>query len=66
MASAPSITRVRRYVNRLTSSKQLPVRRIEVEPGYEMQIDYGQGARCRDHTGKLRKTYLFLGTESFS
>ncbi len=50
---------VRRYVNRLTSSKQLPVRRIEVEPGYEMQIDYGQGARCRDHTGKLRKTYLF-------
>ncbi len=44
---------VRRYVNRLTSSKQLPVRRIEVEPGYEMQIDYGQGARCRDHTGSF-------------
>ncbi len=27
--------------------------------GQEMQIDYGQGARCKDHTGKYRKTYVF-------
>jgi transposase len=50
---------VRRYVNGLVSSKELPVRRIEVEPGQEMQIDYGQGARCMDHTGKFRKTHVF-------
>ncbi|AMV35669.1 Integrase core domain protein [Pirellula sp. SH-Sr6A] len=50
---------VRRYVASLTQSKVLPVRRIEVDAGHEMQIDYGQGARCLDHTGKLRKTYVF-------
>ncbi len=50
---------VRRYVAALTGSKELPVRRMEVEPGQEMQIDYGQGARCKDHTGKYRKTYVF-------
>ena len=32
---------------------------MEVEAGQEMQIDYGQGARCMDHTGKLRRTYVF-------
>ena len=50
---------VRRYVGRLTSSKELPARRMEVEPGQEMQIDYGQGVPCKDHTGKYRKTYVF-------
>ncbi len=33
---------VRRYVAALTGSKELPVRRMEVEPGQEMQIDYGK------------------------
>jgi transposase len=50
---------VRRYVGRLANTKELPVRRMEVEAGQEMQIDYGQGARCMDHTGKLRKTHVF-------
>jgi transposase len=50
---------VRRYVASLCNCKELPVRRIEVEAGQEMQIDYGQGARCIDHTGKLRKTHIF-------
>lgn len=50
---------VRRFVGTLINCKELPVRRIEVEAGQEMQIDYGQGARCMDHTGKLRKTYIF-------
>jgi transposase len=50
---------VRRFVGNLLESKELPVRRIEVAAGQEMQIDYGQGARCMDHTGKLRKTYVF-------
>jgi transposase len=50
---------VRRYVYSLTSIPETPVRRIEVEAGQEIQVDYGMGARCTDHTGKLRKTYLF-------
>jgi transposase len=50
---------VRRYVHWLGQSKELPVRRIEVEPGQELQVDYGIGARCLDHSGKLRRTYLF-------
>ena len=50
---------VRRYVGVLLESKELPVRRMEVAAGQEMQIDYGQGARCKDHTGQWRKTYVF-------
>ena len=50
---------VRRYVSALLESKELPVRRMEVAAGQEMQIDYGQGARCKDHTGQWRKTYVF-------
>jgi transposase len=50
---------VRRFVASLSNGKTLPVRRIEVEAGQEMQIDYGQGARCMDHTGSYRKTYIF-------
>lgn len=45
---------VRRFVGTLINCKELPVRRIEVEAGQEIQIDYGQGARCMDHTGKLQ------------
>ena len=50
---------VRRYVGNLLDSKELPVRRMEVAAGQEMQIDYGQGAKCKDHTGKTRRTYVF-------
>jgi transposase len=50
---------VRRYVRSLISAPDPPVRRMEVAPGQEIQVDYGMGARCTDHTGKLRKTYLF-------
>ena len=50
---------VRRFVGNLLESKELPVLRIEVAAGQEMQIDYGQGARCMDHTGILRKPHIF-------
>lgn len=42
----------------LTVSKELPVRRMEVELGQEMQIDFGQCAPSKDHTGKYRRTYV--------
>ena len=50
---------VRRYVRRLSEHSTLAFRRIEVEPGYEMQVDYGTGARCQDQEGKTCKTHVF-------
>lgn len=50
---------VRRFVHKLGQGTGLPFRRIEVDPGYEMQVDYGTGARCQDHQGVYRKTYVF-------
>jgi transposase len=50
---------VRRFVGRLCTQGQLPFRRIEVEPGYEMQVDYGSGARCRGADGKPFRTHVF-------
>ncbi|MFO0904509.1 MAG: IS21 family transposase [Pirellulales bacterium] len=57
---------VRRFVQRLQESSELAFRRIEVEPGAEMQVDYGTGARCADQTGVLRKTHLFRVVLSYS
>ena len=50
---------VRRYVRRLSQHSELAFRRIEVEPGYEMQVDYGTGARCQGPEGKACKTHVF-------
>ena len=50
---------VRRFVQRLTQRRELAFRRIEVEPGYEMQVDYGRGARCQDADGKYFQTHVF-------
>jgi transposase len=57
---------VRRYVRRLTASTDLAFRRIEVAPGYEMQVDYGSGASCLDEAGKRCRTHVFRGVLSFS
>lgn len=50
---------VRRFVKKLSRSHEPPFRRMEVEPGYELQVDYGMGARCDDGYGKLGKTHVF-------
>lgn len=57
---------VRRYVRRLTEGSDLAFRRIEVAPGYEMQVDYGSGAPCLDEEGKRCRTHVFRGVLSFS
>lgn len=44
---------VRRFVKSLGTSSALPFRRIEVEPGWELQVDFGAGRPCRDHTGLI-------------
>jgi len=50
---------VRRFVRKISRTRELPFRRIEVEPGFEMQLDYGMGVKCKDHEGKLRKSHVF-------
>jgi transposase len=50
---------VRRYVRLLSERSEFAFRRIEVEPGYEIQVDYGTGARCQDAEGKWFKTHVF-------
>jgi transposase len=37
---------VRRFVKQLGKSSALPFRRIEVEPGWEMQVEFGMGRPC--------------------
>jgi transposase len=55
-----------RYVKNLGSGTELPFRRLEVEPGTELQVDFGTGRRCRDHSGNMRKTYVFRAVLSHS
>jgi transposase len=50
---------VRRFAKKLLLVHNPPFRRIEVEPGYELQVDYGMGAKCHDGYGKLGKTHVF-------
>jgi transposase len=50
---------VRRFVERLTGRTPLPMRRMEVEPGEEAQIDFGTGIPITLPDGKRRKTHVF-------
>lgn len=49
---------VRRYVAQLNQASPLPFRRMEVEPGHEAQIDFGQGAPLVDKDGRKRRTHV--------
>ena len=49
---------VRRLLKRLGSSRPLPFRRMECEPGQEAQVDFGTGARILTPDGKRRKTHV--------
>lgn len=57
---------VRRYVGRLSTTTELPFRRLEVEPAAQMQVDFGTGARCKNHEGRWIKTYVFRAVLSHS
>ena len=57
---------VYRYVNKLGQATPLPFRRMEVDPGSEMQVDFGAGARTTDSQGKLGKTHIFRAVLSHS
>ena len=51
---------MRRLALRLLPKLELSFRRIEVEPGAELQVDFDQGAWVMDN-GKRKQTHLFRG-----
>jgi transposase len=50
---------VRRFVRRLGHHQPLPFRRMECEPGQEVQVDFGSGIPIRQPDGKRRRTHVF-------
>lgn len=50
---------VKRYVRRLVQVHALPFRRMECEPGAEMQVDFGQGAWIAEEGRRRRRPHLF-------
>lgn len=48
-----------RFARRLAAAQTLPFRRLEVAPGAELQVDFGQGAWVVDEQGKRKRTHLF-------
>jgi transposase len=56
---------VKRFVRRLVRKMEPPFRRMECEPGQELQVDFGQGAWIVEN-GKRRRAHLFRGVLSHS
>lgn len=56
---------VRRFVLRQVGPQELPFRRMECEPGQELQVDFGQAAWVVE-AGKRRRPHLFRGVLSHS
>lgn len=54
----PSYYSIRRYVRALRDVPQAPFRRMECEPGVEVQVDFGSGAPVIDRQGKRRRTHV--------
>jgi hypothetical protein len=50
---------VRRFIEHLGVKKPLPFRRMEVEPGHEAQIDFGNTALVIDANGKKRRPWVY-------
>ena len=57
---------VKRYVHTLRRSDPELVERIEVQPGEEVQVDFGCGPVLIGADGKRRKTWIFRLVLSFS
>lgn len=57
---------VYRFVSKLQEKSELPFRRIEVEPGAELQVDFGTGARIKLAEGKHKRTHVFRAVLSHS
>jgi transposase len=57
---------IKRYVRRFRRSDPQLVQRIEVEPGEEVQVDFGSGPTLLQPEGKKRKTWIFRLVLSYS
>jgi len=55
---AGSYFAVRRFVLQRVSSQELPFRRMECEPGHELQVDFGKAGWVIEE-GKRRRPHLF-------
>ena len=64
-AFSGSYDSVKRYVRKLSESSPVPFRRMEVRPGLEAQVDFGQGAYVTVN-GKKKRPNLFCVTLSNS
>lgn len=56
--TSPSYYSVRRYARALQRVSPLPMRRMECEPGVEVQVDFGSGAPVIDKQGRRRRTHV--------
>lgn len=65
-AFAGSYQSVKRYVRRLLEVHPALVHRIEVQPGEEVQVDFGSGPILINADGKKRKTWIFRMVLSYS
>lgn len=62
-----SYSSVWRYVTKKRAALPEVVLRIETDPGYEAQVDFGDAGRFRDPaTQQMRRAYVFVMTLSFS
>jgi transposase len=57
---------VRRFVRRLGTCRELPVRRLECQPAEEAQVDFGTGAPLIGPDGKRRRTHVLRIVLSYS
>jgi transposase len=57
---------VKRYVAKLRGGDPTVVQRIEVQPGEEVQVDFGSGPMLVGADGKKRRTWIFRLVLSFS
>jgi len=65
-AFAGSYQSVKRYVHKLRQSDPELVQRIEVQPGEEVQVDFGTGPALAQAGGKRTKTWIFRVVLSYS
>ena len=57
-AAAVSHDSVRRLLNKHGAASPVPFRRMESPPGFEAQVDFGQGAPVISPDGRRRKTHV--------
>jgi transposase len=66
VAFAGSYESVKRYVAKLRQTDPWVVQRIEVQPGEEVQVDFGSGPTLKGADGKERRTWAFRLVLSYS